>query len=465
MELLNVAILSSKPLFLSMILLFSLLIWLKLAKRKTLNLPPSPPRLPIIGNIHQLGKLPHRSLRDLSRKYGSLLLLQLGYNPTVVVSSADIVREIVKNHDIVFSNRPRTTAVDILFYGCKDMAFAPYGEYWRQVKKISVVELFSHRRVHSFQFVRDEEVELLINKIRSASLKGQSINLSEMLTSVFSNIVSRCVLSHKSEDEDGCSKFGKLAKRLMILFTSFCIGDMFPYLRWLDVVTGYIPSLKAVNEEFDAFFDQVLQEHRALESDDQVSDRKDFVSIIMQLQKDGMYEMDLTQDNIKAILLDMFVGGTDTSTTTTEWMMAELLKHPNAMKKVQEEVKNVVGNKSKVDMEDISKMEYLKCVIKETLRLHPRDPKWWEKPEEFIPERFENSSIDFKGQDFQLIPFGFGRKGCPGMPFGVASVEYVMANLLYWFDWKLPAGQNANNLDMTELYGLTVNKKIPLHAF
>ncbi|MBA0820279.1 hypothetical protein Gohar_025486 [Gossypium harknessii] len=500
MELLNVAILSSKPLFLSMILLFSLLIWLKLAKRKTLNLPPSPPRLPIIGNIHQLGKLPHRSLRDLSRKYGSLLLLQLGYNPTVVVSSADIVREIVKNHDIVFSNRPRTTAVDILFYGCKDMAFAPYGEYWRQVKKISVVELFSHRRVHSFQFVRDEEVELLINKIRSASLKGQSINLSEMLTSVFSNIVSRCVLSHKSEDEDGCSKFGKLAKRLMILFTSFCIGDMFPYLRWLDVVTGYIPSLKAVNEEFDAFFDQVLQEHRILETDDQVSDRKDFVSIIMQLQKDGMYEMHLTQDNIKAILLDMFVGGTDTSTTTTEWMMAELLKHPNAMKKVQEEVKNVVGNKSKVDMEDISKMEYLKCVIKETLRLHPvapllaprrtsasvklgdyhipsdttvlinawaiqRDPKWWEKPEEFIPERFENSSIDFKGQDFQLIPFGFGRKGCPGMPFGVASVEYVMANLLYWFDWKLPAGQNANNLDMTELYGLTVNKKIPLHVF
>ncbi|MBA0725614.1 hypothetical protein Golax_022183 [Gossypium laxum] len=196
----------------------------------------------------------------------------------------------------------------------------------------------------------------------------------------------------------------------------------------------------------------------------------------------------------------MFVGGTDTSTTTTEWMMAELLKHPNAMKKVQEEVKSVVGNKSKVDMEDISKMEYLKCVIKETLRLHPvapllaprrtsasvklgdyhipsdttvlinawaiqRDPKWWEKPEEFIPERFENSSIDFKGQDFQLIPFGFGRKGCPGMPFGVASVEYVMANLLYWFDWKLPAGQNANNLDMTELYGLTVNKKIPLHVF
>ena len=195
----------------------------------------------------------------------------------------------------------------------------------------------------------------------------------------------------------------------------------------------------------------------------------------------------------------MFVGGTDTTTTTIEWMMAELLKHPNIMKKVQEEVRNVVGKKSKVDVDDINKMDYLKCVIKETFRLHPavplllpretsaniklggydvpsdvtvfinvwaiqRDPNWWEKPEEFIPERFENSSVDFKGQDFQFIPFGFGRRGCPGISFGVASIEYVIANLLYRFDWKLPDGEIAENLDMTELYGLTVVKKVPLHV-
>lgn len=195
----------------------------------------------------------------------------------------------------------------------------------------------------------------------------------------------------------------------------------------------------------------------------------------------------------------MFVGGTDTTSTTIEWLMAELLQHPNVMKKVQEEVRSVVGKKSKVDVEDINKMVYLKCVIKETLRLHPpvpllvpretsasvklggydipsnttvfinawaiqRDPNWWDKPEEFIPERFENVAIDFKGQDFQFIPFGCGRRGCPGMPFGVASVEYVIANLLYLFDWKLPDGEIAENLDMSELYGLTVNKKVPLHA-
>ncbi|XP_022737349.1 cytochrome P450 71A1-like [Durio zibethinus] len=487
------------PLFLSLILLVSLLIWLKLAKRKNLNLPPSPPKLPIIGNIHQLGKLPHRSFRELSRKYGSLLLLQLGHNPTLVVSSAEMVREIFKNHDIIFSNRPRTTAANILLYGCSDIGFAPYGEYWRQLRRISVLEFFSHRRVHSFQFVRDAEVEVLINKLSNASLKGESINLTEMLMVITNNIVSRCVLSRKAEEEDGSSKFGRLSRRVMILFTSFCFGDMFPYLRWLDMITGFIPSLKAVSRELDTLFDQIIEEHRTLKTQDEVTKNKDFVSIILQLQKDSMLEMDLTQDNFKAVLLDMFVGGTDTTSTTIEWLMAELLKHPNVMKRVQEEVRNVVGKKSKVDMDDITKMEYLKCVVKETLRLHPaapllvpretsasvklggydipsnvtvlfnvwaiqRDPNWWDKPEEFIPERFANSLVDFKGKDFQFIPFGFGRRGCPGMPFGVASIEYVVANLLYWFDWKLLAGEIAQNLDMTEQYGLTVNKKVPLHV-
>nr|KJB73426.1 hypothetical protein B456_011G232900 [Gossypium raimondii] len=403
-----------------------------LTKRKTLNLPPSPPKLPLIGNIHQLGKLPHRSLRDLSKKYGSLLLLLLGYNPTLLVSSADKVREIVKNHDIVFSDRSRTTAANIFFYKCKDMACAPYGEYWRQVKKMSIVQLFSHQSVQSFH--------------------------------------------HKSEEEDGRSKFGELGKRLLILFNSLCVGDMFPYM-------------KAISAELDAFLDQVIQERKAIESHEEGTIKNDFLSIIMHLQKNGTFEMDLAQENIKAYWLfntDMFVAGIDSSTTTKVWMMAELFKHPNAMKKIQEEVRNVVGNKLKVDAEDVSKIKYLKCVLKETFKTTSgcvklggydipsnttvliyafaiqRDPKWWENPEEFIPEGFENSSIDFKGQDFQLNPFGFGRRRCPGIAFGVASIEFVMANLLYWFNWKLPAGETAENMDMAELYGLTVTKKTPL---
>jgi cytochrome P450 len=195
----------------------------------------------------------------------------------------------------------------------------------------------------------------------------------------------------------------------------------------------------------------------------------------------------------------MFVAGTDTSSTALEWLMAELIKNPRIMKRAQEEVRRVVNKKSKIDVNDINKMDYLKCILKETLRLHPplplllsretlmnvkiggydipektrvyinawaiqRDPKVWERPEEFLPERFEDNPIDFKGQDFEFIPFGGGRRGCPGLTFGVASVEYVVANILYWLDWKLPGTSvKGEDLDMSEFNGLSVTKKIPLH--
>ncbi|OMO67705.1 Cytochrome P450 [Corchorus capsularis] len=414
-----------------------------------------------------------------------------------------MLREIVQNHDIAFSNRPRSTAAKALFYGCTDFGFTPYGEYWRQVRKISFVNLLSLRKVEWFQFVRDEEVEELINKIRRASVKSESINLSEMLMAVSTNIVSRCVFGKKLSGEE--DKFGELSRRISVLMLSFCVGDMFPYLRWMDLLTGFIPSLKQVSRELDVLFDKLIKDIALeLEDDDDDEDdikKDDFVSTILRLQRDGLLEMDL---NIKAILVNMFVGGADTTSTTIEWVMAELMKHPNVMKKVQEEVRNVVGkgkgNKSKVmvNAEDINKMEYLKCVIKETLRIHPpaplapretmasvklggydipanitvfinsfaihRDPNWWDDPEEFIPERFENSSVDYKGQDLEFIPFGYGRRGCPGILFGIATLQCVMANLVYWFDWKLPAGEIPHNLDMTELNGLAIKKKRPLHV-
>ena len=188
----------------------------------------------------------------------------------------------------------------------------------------------------------------------------------------------------------------------------------------------------------------------------------------------------------------MFVAGSDTTSSTVEWAMAELVRDASKMKKAQEEVRRAIRKKSRMDMNDINKMDYLKCVVKETLRLHPpvvliyretsasvtlggyhipkkatvyinawaiqRDPKLWDRPEEFVPERFENNPVDFRGQDFEFIPFGLGRRGCPGLTFGVFSVEYVLANLLHWFDWKLPSEE----LDMDEISGLTVHKKNPL---
>ncbi|XP_062168410.1 cytochrome P450 71A1-like [Alnus glutinosa] len=479
---------------LSLVFLTSFLYVFKRIRSGKPNLPPSPPKLPIIGNLHQLGALPHRSLQALSKKYGALMFLHLGNAPTLVVSSADMAKEIMKTHDVIFSNRPKTTATNILFYGCQDVAFSPYCEYWRQTRKICVLELLSLKSVQSFQYVREEEVEALIDKIRHSCLKGVSINLSEMLIATSNNITSRCILGQKFEEENGESRFGQLSRRVLVLFVAFCFGDFFPSLGWIDVLTGLIPSLKATSRELDAFFDQVIEEHETKKIDDHQPNKLDFVDILLRLQKNSMLDFELTKDNLKAIILDMFVAGTDTTSTVLEWSMAELVKNPSIMKRAQEEVRRVVNKKSKINVNDINKMDYLKCILKETLRLHPplplsvpretitsvkiggydipaktkvfantwaiqRDPKVWEMPEEFIPERFEDSPIDYKGQDFEFIPFGGGRRGCPGITFGVASVENVVANLLCWFDWKL----QGEDLDMTETNALTAWKKIPLH--
>lgn len=192
----------------------------------------------------------------------------------------------------------------------------------------------------------------------------------------------------------------------------------------------------------------------------------------------------------------MFIGATDTTATTMEWAMAELVKNPSIMKKAQEEVRGVIGQKSKVDEMDVNQMNFLKCIVKETLRLHApvftarktcasvklegydippnlkvlinswaiqRDPKLWDRPEEFMPERFANNSVDFKGHQHQFIPFGSGRRGCPGMSFAIVEVEYVLANLLYWFDWELPDDMSAENLDMSDVFTPVIRKKLPLH--
>ncbi|KAF5476689.1 hypothetical protein F2P56_003403 [Juglans regia] len=491
--------------FLYLIFIFSFLFAFKsIFRSRKANLPPSPPKLPIIGNLHQLGTLPHRSFQALSKKYGPVMLLHLGHAPSLVVSSADMAREVMKTHDITFSNRPRTTAADILLYGCTDIGFASYGEYWRQVRKICVLELLSLRRVQSFQYVREEEVLLLTNRIRESCLKQTSVNLSEMFFATSNNIVSRCTLGQKYEGGDGKSRFGQLARRVVVLLTAFCVRDFFPSLGWIDVLTGLIPSLKAVVREIDPFLDQVVEEHRKMRSDhdhDQPNYKKDFVDILLQLQdQDGMLDYEFTQDNLKAILLDMFLGGSETSSTTLEWLMAELIKNPNIMERAQEDVRRVVGNKLKIDENDIHQMCYLKCVLKETLRLHPpaplllpretsssvklggydippktkvfvntwaiqRDPTVWERAEEFLPERFIDNPIDFRGQDFEFLPFGGGRRGCPGLIFSVAAVEYVIANILCWFDWRMPSASvhGKDHLDMGEVYGVTVSKKVPLH--
>ena len=282
---------------LSLVLLF---IRNTIKSRAKSNFPPSPPRLPIIGNLHQLGTFPYRSLAALSDKYGPLMLLHLGQSPTLVVSSSEMLKEITKNHDIAFSDRPQTTATNILFYGSEDVGFAPYGEYWRQARKLIVLEILSLKRVQEFQFVRDEEVSRLVDKARKVSLSGESLDLSQMLIGTSNNIASRCILGQRFEDETGRSTFGELSRKLMRQLVAFSLADFFPSLRWIDVARGFIARLNAISREFNSFFDKVIEEHKR--RDVGGSDGKDFLDILLRLKRDGMLDFDLSPNRLKGIL-------------------------------------------------------------------------------------------------------------------------------------------------------------------
>ncbi|CAI8609843.1 unnamed protein product [Vicia faba] len=293
--------------FPSLLFLTSLLIVFKFAIRKTktnLNQLPSPPKLPFIGNLHQLGTLPHRSLRDLSLKYGNMMLLQLGQKqtPTLVISSGEVAMEIMKNHDIVFSNRPQNIATKILLYGCTEVGFGNYGENWRQKRKICVFELLSVKSVKSFQFIREEEVDEMVSKLREASSNNACVNLSEMFVSTTNNIVCKSALGRKCEGE-----VKELARKVMIYITTFVVGDYFPSLGWIDLLSGKIREFKKTFRALDILFDKVIEERLALKKieNDQYK-KKGFVDILLQLQEDGVLGFELTNNDIKGILMVLF---------------------------------------------------------------------------------------------------------------------------------------------------------------
>ncbi|CAI0411003.1 unnamed protein product [Linum tenue] len=478
----------------------------KTTNRRKFNLPPSPPSLPLIGNLFQMSKLPYRSLRTLAKTYGPLMMVKLGSIPYVIVSSADAIQELTdKDHDVIFSGRPQWKSSDALFGGSTDIIFSSYGEYWRQMKKICMVEVLSQRRVNQFRYIREQEVEHLVGMLKDASKNKTAVDLSEAISTLTNTVISRAAFGktyNNQQMSDGVSNgeknFVPLLRRAVDILAQFCFQDSFPILGWVDALTGFDSKVRKVSREVNDFLDTVIDDHKNHDGSDHVERQADIVDILLRVQKERELEFNFTDANIKATLLDMFAGGTDTIATTLEWVMSELVRHPTIMKKAQEEVRRIVlmgsERKSGIDEADISRMEYLKCVVKETLRLHApapvslrktsedvklggfdipegtmvminlwavmRDPEIWEQPESFVPERFLAEPLDFKGQTGKFVPFGAGRRLCPGMTLALVEVELVAANLLCWFDWELPEG--VVDLDMSEINSVVIRRETPL---
>ncbi|XP_042374887.1 alpha-humulene 10-hydroxylase-like [Zingiber officinale] len=473
------------------------------AGQKLVRLPPGPPRLPLVGNIHHLaGANPHRKLRHLARAHGPLLLLRLGQADLVVASSVEAVEEIVKVHDLNFADRPSDlTFANILSYDGLSVAMAPYGGYWKQMRKVYAMELLNSRRVKSFAAIRERAVRKLSVEIANAS-RSQStapLNLSQMVMSMTNELVIRAAFGERCEQK---GKFLKLVKEGVGLVTSFAVADMFPSLKFLDTLTGLKFKLQSVRRQIDEVFDEIISQRQVDRASGSSEEEDRIIDVLLRLkdQADDDQEFPITSTSIKAIVLEIFLGGTETSSTVIEWAMSELMKNPEVMEKAQREIRESMQGQGKTELEesDIAKFDYLKLVIKETLRLHPpgplllprvcretcevlgyrvpagarvlinawalgRDERYWgADAESFRPERFASGAVDFRGFNFEFVPFGAGRRICPGMTFGLSSVEVGLAHLLFYFDWKLPGGMNAKELDMTEISGASAPRKSPL---
>ncbi|XVE64070.1 hypothetical protein DITRI_Ditri07aG0071700 [Diplodiscus trichospermus] len=459
------------------------------------KLPPGPCPLPIVGNLHMLGNLPHRSLHRLAKKYGSIMSIRLGYIPTIVVSSPEAAELFLKTHDIIFAGRPKVQASEYLSYGTKGLAFTQYGSYWRTVRKWCTLQLLSASKVELFAPIRRTEVESLVKLLKNGAEAGEVVDLSSKMAELIEDIVYRMIIGRSKDDKFDLKP---LIQEGLRLSGTFNIADYVPFLAPFDL-QGLRPRFERVRKGCDKFLEEIIDEHEQEKNKGQQKQQRDFVDVMLSYINQQMNPNDeedqvciIDRTNVKAIILDMIAAALETSVVVIEWVLAELIRHPRVKLSLQEELESVVGTNRMVEETDLTKLTYLDMVLKESLRLHPvaplliphesmeditingyhipkksriliniwaigRDPNVWsDNVEEFFPERFVNSNIDLRGHDFQLIPFGSGRRGCPGLQLGLTTVRLVLAQLVHCFDWELPDGMLPTDLSMTEKFGLTV---------
>ncbi|PKA52400.1 Premnaspirodiene oxygenase [Apostasia shenzhenica] len=472
------------------------LVHIKHLNASSKDLPPGPWKLPIIGSMHHLlGEHPHRRLRSLAKTYGPLLHLKLGEINLIVVSSPELTCEVMKTQDVKFASRPELLVSKIISYDNSGMAFAPLGKYWLQLRKICLVNLLSPKRIKSFSSIREEEGHKLVQKLRKA--EGSPVNITEMFKSVAYSTVARAAFGKECAHQH---KFLMATEEIFKLTSGFSIVDLFPSVSFLGEITGLRPHMERLHRTLDSILNEIIEEHQMKASKCDIngdgSMDEDIVDALLKLTKDEELDVPLRMDNIKAVILDLFLAGTETTSTTLNWIMTELIRHPEVMRRAQLEVRTAFHGKEKVEEEDIINLHYLNQIIKEGLRFHPpgpllvprhvsntvelsgytipsgsrvvinawaimRDPSYWDDPESFRPERFNDvNPKDFKGANFEYIPFGGGRRICPGITFAMSSIEHVLALLLFHFDWKLPVkGMSPVEFDVEEEFGLSLTKK------
>nr|WEQ50537.1 cytochrome P450 76AH59 [Salvia officinalis] len=460
--------------------------------RRRRNLPPGPFPLPIFGNMFQLGSKPHHTITKLAKKHGPLMSIHLGSLLTVFVSSPEMAKVILHKYGQVFSGRTIAQAVHACDHHKKGMAFIPAGEEWRDMRKICRERMFSNQSMEASKGLREEKLLQLLGYVDKCCQQGRSIDVREVSFITTLNLTTATLFSTQATEFDSkvTMEFKQIIEGVASIVGVPNFADYFPFLRPFDP--------QGVKKKADVYFGQLLgkvegylnERLQSRKTNPNAPKKHDFLETLVDIIEAKEYN--LTMDHIKHLMLNLFVGGAETSTTSIEWIMSELVTQPEIMAKVKAELKSVVGDKKLVDESEMARLPYLEAVIKEVMRFHipgpflvprraesdqvvngyfipkgtqilinayaiSRDPDVWENPDSFEPERFLGKSIDFKGLDYELLPFGAGRRVCPGLPLAGAILNMVTATLIHNFDWKLD--ENTTDDDhQGEVFGLSLRR-------
>ncbi|KAK6943957.1 Cytochrome P450 [Dillenia turbinata] len=477
------------------VLTLSLLIHFLWPKRPR-NFPPGPRGWPMIGNMLELSKFPHREMVALKEKYGPVVGLRVGASNIIVILSADVAANFFKNHDAEFADRfvPDVTKCRDFHKG--SLSLAPYGTPWRVLRRIGTMEMLVGRRLNVTAPIRRKCVDQMLFQIENEARNLKPIHVPQLLFYTSFNILGNMIFSRNLLDPSckDVSGLCKAIKGMLELSAVPNLADAYPWLGRLDLQGLRCRMNNALDEAIGiaSRFVQERKEERQMRVEQ--NRPKDFLDVLLDYEGDGKEEpADFSEHTINIFILELFVGGADTTSVTIDWVMSELLCKPECMAKVKDELNRVVGPNNKLEESHIDELHYLQAVVKETLRLHPpvpflvprkaikdtkfmgydipkdtevfvnawaigRDEDNWAEPNCFNPERFLGSKMDYKGQHYEFIPFGSGRRMCMGLPLAHRMLHFISGSLLHCFDWELEKSVTRDMMDVEKMRVLTLRK-------
>lgn len=489
----------------SVLISFISLVWHLRRKNsyRSAKLPPGPRGWPIVGNLFDLGSLPHRSLEALRKEYGPVVWLDLGFLKTMVLLSAGAAEEFFKNHDLSFVDRFSNESTRSHDYYTVSMAFGAYNTYWRTLRRICTSELFANKKINDTMSIRQKCVDELLLWIEHELEKGagSKIVVRDFVFPALFNMIGNLTLSRNLMDPQSefSSEFGTALAGFAESVARPNISDLLPWLRRLDlqgIRKTMDRSLAKATEIISTYVKERVMERQ--QKQELSSEPKDFLDVLLDYRGTGKAgPAKLSEFQVTIFLMEMFLGGTESTNSTIEWAICELLQNPDQMKKINAELALVVGANKKLQESDIDNLPYLHAIVEETLRLHPpvplliprkavedtnfmgysipkntlvmvnywaigRDEDSWEDALSFKPERFLDSNVNYKGHSYEFIPFGSGRRMCPGLPLAHRMVHLIVGSLLHHFEWE--RCDDGQIIDMRETLGTGARKMEVLQA-